>query len=146
MRSRFLFLAFPVPETIHQVVVYKACGLEVGIEDSGSQELESPLLHIPGKSIGEGTGGGDFRERPEMVYDLFPVREIPEIITEAAMLLPDLQEALCVIYGGLYFLPVPDNPRILKHAKDAGFIKSSHFFGVESLIEPSVSLPPFKNG
>ena len=46
--------AFPVSVAADQVIVYQAGGLQMGIDDGGAQEFESPLLQIPGNGIGEG--------------------------------------------------------------------------------------------
>jgi hypothetical protein len=40
-----------VAETIYQVIINQAGGLQVGINDSRPKELESFLLHIPGYAI-----------------------------------------------------------------------------------------------
>ena len=86
-------------ETVQQVIIYQASGLQVGIDDGGSQELESPLLHVFGYAIGQGCGGGDLLEAFKPVHYLLPLCKSPEVITKVPKFLPDFQEATCVIYG-----------------------------------------------
>jgi len=41
-----LFHALHVPETVHQVIVYQAGGLQVGIDSGGAKELKSSPFQI----------------------------------------------------------------------------------------------------
>jgi len=57
------FYQLPVAGARDQMVIHHPGGLHVGINDGGTDELESPLLEIPAYQVRQWGFGGHFLER-----------------------------------------------------------------------------------
>ena len=138
--------AFPVSVAADQVIVYQAGGLQMGIDDGGAQEFESPLLQIPGNGIGEGGSCRNFRKVCKVVHYLPAIRKTPQVAAKGPVLFLDLQEAPGIGDGGFNLLPVPDNSGILDHGLNPAIIVSGHQLRIESVIGFPVTFSSFQDG
>ena len=67
-------------EAAGQVVVDRPGGLEVSIDDCGSQKFKAPQLYILGDGVGKRSGGRDLVKFLEVIYHLLTIHESPDLI------------------------------------------------------------------
>jgi hypothetical protein len=116
------------------MVIHHPRRLHEGIANGTSYELEAPFFQVLGHGIALRRGGGHLAEHRPMVDDGLPTNELPDVLVEAAELLPDPQIGFCIFDEPVDFQAVANNACIVHQGGSLCFIVIGHLHGVE-LVE-----------
>src|SRR5438552_6635167 len=98
-------------ETIHGVIVHHPSGLHIGIAHRGAHKCKPSLAQVLAHRLGCCTGRWVIAQRADGMHHRLAINKPPQIGSDTAEGLLDLEKPPGIMDGGTYFLPMADNPR-----------------------------------
>ena len=71
-------------ETLHEMVIYHACCLHIGVADGWSDESETSRFEVLAHCLGFGCGAGNFFQGAPAILNGVTVDKTPDIVMERA--------------------------------------------------------------
>ena len=140
------FHQLPVAGARDQMVIHHPGGLHLGINDGGTDELESPLLEIPAYQVRQWGFGGHFLERFQFIAYGLPIDESPNVPVEGSKPLPNDDESLGIADCRVDFEPVADYSTVLEQGCDFTGIVFRDFIIIEVVKRPAEVFPLIQDG
>ena len=114
------------------MIIHYTHGLQVGVNNCGTDETKTPLLQVAGDPVAQLTARRHLAARPPAVEDGRAPDPVPEIAAEGAELLLQGEKCPGVAHRGVDLQPVADDAGISQQRGAAACIEARHLDGIEA--------------